>query len=166
MTSLVVMWALAAVLGFCVYRRGPGVARNAARAGGQQLLVILPRVCFALLTAGFVGKLMPSEAIGQTIGFDSGASGVLIAALAGGMLPSGPIISFPIIVVLKNAGAGLPQILAFLTAWSVFAFHRVLAWEVTTMGWQFASVRLFSSLILPFVAAAITYSICMATGLR
>lgn len=166
MISLIVMWALAAVLGLCVYRRGPGVARNAARAGGQQLLVILPRICFALLTAGFVGKLMPSEAIGQTIGFESGLSGILVAALAGGMLPSGPIISFPIIVVLKNAGAGLPQIMAFLTAWSVFAFHRVLAWEVTTMGWHFAAVRMMSSIILPFVAAAITYSICIATGIR
>ena len=42
--------------------------------------------------------------------------------------------------------------IAFLTAWSVFAFHRVLIYEITLMGWRFSAVRLISSLILPPLA--------------
>lgn len=45
-------------------------------------------------------------------------------------------------------GAGLPQLVAFLTAWSVLALHRVLMYEAALMGWLFSVTRLTSSLIL------------------
>jgi hypothetical protein len=45
---------------------------------------------------------------------------------------------------------------AFLTAWSVFAFHRVLIYEITLMGWRFSAVRLTSSLVLPPLAGFLT----------
>lgn len=166
MASTIVMWLIVLGLGYVVARRGRNVANKAVRAAAEQLLVILPKVCFALLAAGFIAKLMPAELIKDKIGPDSGIAGVLIATIAGGLLPSGPIISFPIIVVLRQAGAGLPQIIAFLTAWSVFALHRVLAWEVTLLGWQFALVRMASSIVLPFVAAGITAAICQVSGIR
>jgi len=106
-------------------------------------------VAVALLTAGFVAKLMPGEPIAALIGPESGWRGILVASLTGGFVPAGPIISFPLVVVLYKAGAGIPQIVAFLTAWSVFAFHRVLIYESTLMGWRFSVVRLVSSVILP-----------------
>jgi len=40
--------------------------------------------------------------------------------LIGGMIPGGPMISFPLVVVLDEAGAGLVQLITLLTAWSVF----------------------------------------------
>jgi hypothetical protein len=67
-------------------------------------------------------------------------------------VPGGPILSFPIVVVLYKAGAGVPQLIAFLTAWSVFAFHRIMIYEVNLMGWRFTAVRLVSSLVLPPLA--------------
>ena len=72
----------------------------------NQFIRILPRLALALLTAGFLGQLLPGELIGSLIGAESGTKGILIASLAGGFTPGGPIISFPIVVVLREAGAG------------------------------------------------------------
>jgi hypothetical protein len=52
--------------------------------------------------------------------------------------------------------SGLPQLVAFLTAWSVFAFHRVLIYEATLMGWRFVALRLTASLVLPLLAGVLT----------
>jgi hypothetical protein len=43
-------------------------------------------------------------------------------------------------------------LIAFITAWSVFAFHRIVMYEIPVMGIRFAMLRLLSSLILPPLA--------------
>lgn len=166
MASLIAMWVIALALGYFVMRRGREVSSKALRSSVDQLIAIMPQVCLAVIAAGFISKLMPADVIGHMIGWDSGIGGIMIATLAGAMLPSGPMVSFPLIVIMKNSGAGMPQILAFLTAWSVFGFHRVMSYEVTLMGWHFTTIRIGSSTALPFIAAGITYGICMVTGIR
>ncbi len=110
---------------------------------------ILPRIGFALLTAGFISQIVPAEVIGHLIGYESGLRGILIGALVGGITPAGPIVSFPIVLVLMAAGGGFPQVMAYLTAWSVFAFHRVIIYEIPLMGARFVMIRLAASAILP-----------------
>ena len=48
--------------------------------------------------------------------------------------------------------AASSALISFLTAWSVFAFHRVLAYELPLMGMKFVRIRLLASLILPPLA--------------
>jgi uncharacterized membrane protein YraQ (UPF0718 family) len=144
-----VLWGLAAILGCLALRRGPAVARSGLTGALERIVTIIPRIVVALLMAGFVAKLMPGEPVAGLIGPESGLKGILIASVVGGFVPAGPIISFPIVVVLYKAGAGIPQLVAFLTAWSVFAFHRVMIYESTMMGWRFSAIRLVSSLVLP-----------------
>ena len=103
--------------------------------------------------------------IGHLIGYETGLNGILLATAFGGFTPAGPIVAFPIVVVLLNAGAGFPQVVAFLTAWSVFAFHRVMIYEAPLMGFRFVGVRLLSSLILPPIAGLITWGLLELTGL-
>jgi uncharacterized protein len=147
-----ILWLLALVLAFIALRRSTAKARVAIVAAGERFLEIMPRIALALLAAGFIAVLIPSEPVARYIGPESGFWGILLASVVGGFVPGGPILSFPLVVVLYKAGAGLPQVIAFLTAWSVFAFHRVLIYEVTLMGWRFSAVRLISSLILPPLA--------------
>ncbi|MBW2242285.1 MAG: hypothetical protein JRH01_09880 [Deltaproteobacteria bacterium] len=45
---------------------------------------------------------------------------------------------------------------AFLTAWSLLAVHRLVAWEVPILGARFAIVRYGVSLALPVLAGLIT----------
>jgi uncharacterized membrane protein YraQ (UPF0718 family) len=158
-SSTVILWGLALVLGLMALRRGRGTVRRGLEVSLERFVAIIPRIAVALVTAGFVARLVPGEPIAALIGPESGWRGILIASLTGGFVPAGPIISFPLVVVLYKAGAGIPQLVAFLTAWSVFAFHRVLIYESTLMGWRFSAVRLTSSLVLPplsgFLAAGL-----------
>ena len=63
--------------------------------------------------------------------------------------------SFPVVVIFAQAGAGFPQVVAFVTAWSVIGVHRMLIYEIPLMGWRFTLVRLVSSLVLPVIAGAL-----------
>ena len=150
--SALVLWALALALGALALRQGRETARRGLETSIERFVGVMPRIALALLTAGFVAKLMPGEPIAAHMGPESGWRGILLASVTGGFVPAGPIISFPFVVVLYKAGAGIPQLVAFLTAWSVFAFHRVLIYETSLMGWRFSAVRLTSSLVLPPLA--------------
>ena len=147
--SLIFVWTLAIVAGIAVLLRRNVDTRSALRVARNNALFMLPRMPLALLGAGFLATLIPEESIGPWIGPDSGMRGVLIATLVGSVTPSGPIVSFPIAIALMKAGAGLPQTIAFLTAWSVLALHRVMAWEVPFLGFGFAGRRLSVSWFLP-----------------
>lgn len=154
-----ILWGLGIVLAYFALQRSTARARRAIAAAGDRFLEIVPRIALALLAAGFLGVLTPTEPVARYIGPESGFPGVLLASLVGGFVPGGPILSFPIIVILYKAGAGLPQVIAFLTAWSVFAFHRVLIYEANLMGWRFSAVRLASSVVLPPLAGLLSIAL-------
>lgn len=158
-SATIVMWLLALSLGAAVWRKDSARVRDGVRLACERFVTIMPRIVLALVMAGFVAKLTPSDPIAALIGPESGWKGILIASLTGGFVPAGPIIAFPFVVVLSKAGAGTPQLIAFVTAWSVFAFHRVMIYETAMMGWRFSVIRLTSSLILPPLAGF------LATGL-
>jgi uncharacterized membrane protein YraQ (UPF0718 family) len=164
--SAVVLWGIAGILGILVARRDRMQFVDAMRSSLLTLISVLPRLCVAMILAGFIAKLIPSETIGHLIGYDTGWRGIALATLFGGLMPSGPMVAFPVVVVLRNADAGLPQIVAFLTAWSVFAWHRVLTYEVAILGWRFVTIRLMSSIVLPLVASLVAMVICEVMGLR
>ncbi len=164
--SAAFLWLLALVLGIMVARRDVAVLKRALRSALDNLIAIMPRIGLALLLAGFVGKLIPTEVVGHLIGVETGWRGIAIASVLGGAMPSGPMVAFPVVVLLRNADAGIPQVVAFLTAWSVFAWHRVLIYEVAMLGWHFAAVRMASSLVLPFIAGGIAILLVQWTGMR
>jgi uncharacterized membrane protein YraQ (UPF0718 family) len=149
MGSLVFFGIASLILIVIAWRRSPTLVRGAFRNAALRFFEILPRIGFALLTAGFISQIVPAEVIGHLIGYESGLRGILLGALVGGITPAGPIVSFPIVLVLMAAGGGFPQVMAYLTAWSVFAFHRVIIYEIPLMGGRFVMIRLAASAILP-----------------
>ena len=161
--GVVILWAMAIGLGIllCV-KRGRAETSIAAKKALARAIQVLPRIAVAVLTAGFVARLIPSDVVVAHIGPDSGLTGMLVAMLVGGFIPAGPIISFPLVVVLSNAGAGTVQLVTLLTAWSVFAIHRIIIYEVPLMGLQFSMIRLASSLPLPLIAGGLTTLILSA----
>ena len=110
----------------------------------------------ALVAAGFLGALIPEDRVVALVGGGSGLRGILIASLIGSILPGGPMVTFPIVVVLFDAGAGMPQMVALLTSWSVLALHRVLAFEIPLVGVAFSLRRLAASLLLPPIAGLLS----------
>lgn len=157
--SAIILWGTAAVLAVLVLRRPGRKMNEALRYAGAQAVAVLPRIPIAIIAAGFLAELLPQETIGTWIGSGSGFKGILIASAVGAVIPSGPIISFPVAIALLHLGAGMPQLVAFLTAWSVFAMHRLLMWELPLLGPGFAAKRLTASLVLPPIAAMVAWLI-------
>lgn len=155
MTSLLVLFVIAGVLFVIAWRRADGSHRRGLRIAMAQLKFLLPRISLAILAAGFIAEIMPAETISAWLGGESGLSGVLLASAVGCFVPSGPMISFPIALGLAKAGVGTPQLIAFITGWSVLAAHRALLWDLPTMGWGFLWRRFVVSLPLAPIAGVI-----------
>lgn len=160
------MWSVAAALGLAVGRRrgGAGVV-GAGRFAWKQATALAIRLPLALLAASFLSQIVPTESIGHLLGGESGARGVVLAAVLGGILPGGPMASFPIALFVWQAGAGPAQMVAMLAGWSVFAMHRVLAFEAPLMGWRFSALRLSASFLLPFAAGLLAAGLVDGLGL-
>ena len=144
---------LALFMGVIAFFRPGKLHIQGAKIAGENILVMVPRIIMAILVSGFFSVIIPTDLIANWLGKDSGAKGILIGFLTGGLMPGGPLICFPIIAVIFKAGAGIGPLIAFLTSWSVFAVHRLFAYEFPMMGPRFSVIRLLSSVILPFIAA-------------
>ena len=118
------------------------------------LLQIVPLLIFALIIAGMIQVLIPTELISKWIGVESGFRGILIGTVIGGFAPGGPFVSLPIAAGLLRAGASVGTMVAFLTGWSLLAFGR-LPLEIGLMGWKFTMVRLACTFFLPPIAGLI-----------
>ena len=156
MVALSILGSLTLCLAIVAIRRSPLLFAEGLRSAMLRFVELAPRMIVGLLLAGFVGKLIPSEMVGGVIGPETGLWGILIASLVGGFVPSGPILAFPIVVVLLGSGAGLPQVVAFITAWSLLAFHRLIIYELPIMGWTFCWQRIVVWLPLPVIAGGMT----------
>ncbi len=151
--ALGLIWLIVFVLYGILFRaKGVSGLRVAGRGAFGTFKSLMIRLPCALLTAIFLIQIIPVEVVSNVIGPDSGAIGIIIAAIAGGFLPGGPMVSFPIAVFFQQAGAGLPQLVALLTGWSIYALNRTLAYEAPIMGWRFVALRSVSCLALPVLA--------------
>jgi uncharacterized membrane protein YraQ (UPF0718 family) len=155
--ALVAMVALAVCL-----RRGMGTARRAVADTGSSLVKILPVFAVALPMAALLAELIPAEAAVTWIGPESGLSGIAIASVAGGLMPGGPFVTFPLVLAFAKAGAGVPQMTALLTGWSIFALHRILTWEYPVLGWRFVAIRLLAAAPLPILAGLLAEAVVAA----
>jgi hypothetical protein len=155
----IILWGSVAALGFIALRRGRTVLTSSVREGAKDFMNIVPRVALGVIGSGYIAAIIPQEIITGWLGPDSGWLGVLTAAIAGAVTPGGPVIGFSIGAVALKAGGGTPQIIAYVVAWALFAFQRLLLWEIPFMPARFVWFRAAVSLPFPFVAAAIAMAI-------
>lgn len=154
----ILLWGCALWLGWVAWRRPGGEFRRGLRISAGHLGTMAPRILVALPMAAFLAELIPGDLVGEWLGTTSGWQGILLASGFGMLVPAGGMIAFPLALALLKVGVGLPQLIAFLTAWSVFAIHRVIAFEIPFLGIQFAALRLASSVILaPLSGLIATY---------
>ena len=154
--TVISMLVLLAVLAFLAHAKGGGELVAQGASGGVKLLARYAIILvLAFVAAGFAEVLVPHDWIRDTLGTDSGVRGIAIAAGAGMITPSGPFVSMPIAAVMIRAGAGPGPIVAFITAWSLLAVHRFVAWEVPILGWRVAALRYGVCLLLPLLAGGL-----------
>ena len=143
------MWICAAVAGGIAYFRDPSLFRQGIRFAVQQFKNVLPVLFIAMFLASFLTTLIPEEMVARWLGEEAGIKGILLASVLGGFVPGGPMITFPIIVALVKLNVATPSVIAFLTAWGVYAIHRVVIFEIPMGGPRVAAVRITSSILLP-----------------
>ena len=151
----ITLWGSVAVLAFMVWRRGRAVALASAREGTMDFINIVPRIALGVIGSGFIAAIVPPEVITGWFGPDSGWFGVLTATIAGGLTPGGPVVGFSIAAVALKVGGGPPQVVAYVIAWALFAFQRMILWEIPFMPAKFVWFRAAVSLLFPFLAAGL-----------
>jgi uncharacterized membrane protein YraQ (UPF0718 family) len=149
-----ILGTVAAVLLAIGYSRGSGEHIAGTRAGLVMMVEIIPLLIFAFIVAGMVQELLPREAIARWLGEESGWRGILVGSVAGGLSPGGPFVAMPMAAGLYRAGSGVGTMVAYLTAWSLWAVTR-LPMEVGILGWRLTFIRLASTAIFPPIAGFI-----------
>ncbi|MGB0748845.1 MAG: hypothetical protein ACPGO3_08875 [Magnetospiraceae bacterium] len=139
------------------WRRGQGGHVEALKIAARQAVNLTPRIVIAVIGASFMAALLPEDHVAAFIGEESGLMGLAIATIAGAAVPAGPMVAFPIAAALTAAGAGFPQIITFLTGWSLLYGMRVLTYEIPSFGSAFVMRRLLVCLPFPPLAGAVAY---------
>ena len=155
----IILWGSVAAVGLIALRRSPAVLISSLREGALDFINIVPRVALGVIGSGFIAAVIPQEIMTGWLGPDSGWLGVLTAVIAGAATPGGPVIGFSVGAVALKSGGGAPQVVAYVIAWALFAFQRLLLWEIPFMPARFVWFRAAVSLPFPFVAAAIAMAI-------
>jgi uncharacterized membrane protein YraQ (UPF0718 family) len=147
----VVMAIIAVILVIIGYSKGEGQHVTGLKSALKMTTDILPLLVFAFIVAGMIKVLLPQELMSRWVGEESGFRGILIGTVAGGLMPGGPYVSLPLAAGLLRAGAGLGTMVAFLTAWSLWAVAR-MPMELGIMGWRFTLVRFACTFFFPPIA--------------
>jgi uncharacterized membrane protein YraQ (UPF0718 family) len=150
--STYILAGVALILAGIAYSKDPGLPWVGVKNGLSLLTFVLPRLIPALILAGLMQVLVPQQTVARYFGQAGGIKAIAMASLAGALTPGGPMVTVPLLVVLSNSGAGLPSLVAYMTAWSLFGLQRIIAWEAPLMGWRFVTVRVVASLAFPILA--------------
>ena len=149
----VILYSIVAAMLLTAWRRQDGSARTALQAGLREFIHLLPRLAVGVIGSGFLARALPQETVTSWLGGDSGLLGITLATLAGALTPGGPVVGYSLGSAALKAGAGLPQVMAYVTGWSLYAVNRMLIWEFPTMPRHVVWQRVIISLPLPFIIA-------------
>ena len=152
--TMVIMTAVTVAAGIaCWMLRGSEAFFDSFNSDLQTFLDVLPKMGLAFITAALVQLLVPRAFIVKWLGDKAGFKGVAIATGVGVITPGGPMMSFPIVSAMANAGTGRAALIAYLTSWETLGFQRILAWEFPLIGVEYSLIRTIASIPLPFIAA-------------
>jgi len=151
----ILLWLTVGTLAFIAAMRSRPLLEGGARAGAMEFLLLSPRIGIGVIGSGFVAEALPNEWVAPWLGPESGFLGVVIATIGGALTPGGPVVGFSLGAAALKSGAGSPQVIAYTTAWALYAIHRLLIWEVPMMPARIVWLRAIVSLPLPFIAAAL-----------
>jgi uncharacterized membrane protein YraQ (UPF0718 family) len=151
--SLATIAAVVAIAAASVYLRdGQAHFLKILATDFMLFLAMQPRVLAACLIAALVAALLPRELIARWLGIESGFFGLVVGALAGIVLPGGPMTIFPVAGALLALGADAGVAVAFITSWTLVCYSRALVWELPIFGIDFVVWRSIAAMPLPILA--------------
>lgn len=155
--SMQALFGIAIVTGaLALWLRGPEAVWHGMIEDFWLLLSFTPKMAIAMCVAAFVTALVSRELIAKWLGEQAGVRGDALATGIGAITPGGPMIAFPLVNALHDAGTGRASLIAYLTSWEVLGFQRILIWELQFLGVELFTIRWLASVPLPFIAAFIS----------
>jgi hypothetical protein len=148
------LWGAVVVLAIIAGSRSKLMLRDGARDGVWEFVRVIPRLAVGIIGSGFIAAALPQDIIGRWLGPDSGILALIIVTIAGALTPGGPVVGFALGAAALKGGAGAPQVIAYSTAWALFAFPRLIVWELPMMPPRVVWLRVLVSLPIPLLAAA------------
>lgn len=149
----VLLWAIVVALAITVAVKSRPHLQPTLREGAVDFIRLLPRIALGVVGAGYIAAAMPNDLVGRWLGADSGMTGVILAVIGGALTPGGPVVGFSIGAAALKGGAGAPQVIAYSTAWALYALQRVVLWEMPVLPPRFVILRAVVSIPVPFLAA-------------
>jgi len=147
--TIVFLSAVALALALVAWRRGGfALALEGIKQGGETLLGVAPLLLAAFLIAGLTQVLVSRELVEHWLGSSSGWRGILLACLAGALIPGGPYVYYPIAGSLLGSGAGVGVLVAFVTAKNLWSITR-LPYEFALLGPHLTLLRFGLTFIVP-----------------
>jgi uncharacterized membrane protein YraQ (UPF0718 family) len=153
--STIILVAAVLGLGLAVWAHPERSLAEAMGISKRQAIFLIPVIIPAIISAGFVAQLLPSEQIGQWVGAESGFQGAMIAAAFGALMPTGPMLILPVVAALLSANAGEAQMLALLNAWMMMNAQRLVLYDVPLAGFSLTARRYSMGVVLTPIAAAL-----------
>ena len=156
----IILWGSVIAVGFIAWQRGPdgaGVVAARRHDGTSSTSCRASRSAWSARATSPPSFRRRSSPAGS--GRTAAGSASLTAVIAGAATPGGPVVGFSIGAVALKAGGGPPQVIAYVIAWALFAFQRLILWEIPFMPARFVWFRAAVSLPFPFLAAAIAMAI-------
>ena len=153
------LWLIVGVLALLAALRGRVLLNSGARAGAVEFIHLLPRIAIGVVGSGYVAAILPQELMASWLGPESGLTGVFIAVVGGALTPGGPVVGFSVGAAALKGGAGAPQVIAYTTAWALYALQRLFVFEVPMMPPRIVWLRALVSVPLPFIAAALAMAL-------
>ena len=150
-TSFFIVLATVSAAGLA-WRDGNAAVTAAVTDAARLLLFVAPLIGAGLLLGGYVRALLPHDKIARWLGPNSGPRGYALAMLGGIVTPAGPFAVFPILLGLRQAGAGFAVSVVYVTAWATLGVQRIVVWELPFLGLDFVGLRLAACLPLPIIA--------------
>ncbi len=152
-TSFLILLAIAvgAAIGVAI-REGPWRVVEITAGYLGFLAILSPKILCGFFIAAAVPILIPREVLTRWIGRDSGHRGLWVASAAGALVPGGPMMIFPLAAGFRVAGAPVPILIAFVTAWSLYGVNRTVIWEMSFLHIDFVLLRVLICLPIPVLA--------------
>ena len=118
----------------CYLMYGMAAVEAVFREDMTLLVNMMPRVVLALCVASLLWVVLPRDRMARLVGTESGLRGLIIAAIAGTITPGGPSSAYALLAVLAAAKADRGALVAYITAWALLGFQRILIWDMPFMG--------------------------------
>lgn len=149
--TTLVLAVLAVILLAIAFWRGRDLPLAGLKEAGLTLWRNLAILLLGFVIAGLVQVLIPKELITRWLGSEAGGKGILIACVAGGLVPGSPYAVFPVIAGLYQAGASMGAVVSFISAWALWSVSR-LPVEIALIDPRPALVRYAVTFVVPPIA--------------